>query len=652
MASAATVLTAATWQHVAATFEAGQIAGMGFCLNGAETDRIDASAINTGAGPFRIGSNQWDENLTGMLDDVRVYNRILSAKEIKILAGLLAASNPDPAHMATDVERTPTLTWSPGVYEAAVNGSVVYYSADESAVINRTAPSVTLTTPSFTLPMALNLNSSFYWAVDTVNGAETWPGDVWSFTVRNWLSIDDMESYTPWTVPGNDIFDLWRDGEGNCQPGNGNQTGSTVTENVDMAYVFGGLQSMKYEFDNDGMVYSPCTMMITSRPYFYSKIEAQTATLPSGIGSDWTVDGVKALQINFMGQLGNSTTERLWVQLQDSSKTYGTKVAYGDQAGEDIADMNDPSWHQWDIALADFNVDLTNVVSIVIGIGDEGSPDPGGSGTIYIDEIRLYTPRCVPNRAKPAADFDNSCQVDYPDVATLFDNWLRQDVPEVPDSGWLTTDIGDVNVLTGSYTDLGGGAFTMTGAGADIWGAADGFFYRYQPLSGDGKLTVRVTDISGPSTNDWRKAGVMIRETLDAGSKHCFMVTSPVGGGGKSLQRRTVTDTASASTHDIPPTVTTPICLRIAREGDTFRGFYNIGGGWVQQGDPVTIEMAENVYIGFAVTSHDYVNSTTVTFDNVCSGDFIAPDLVADGVINFEDYAEMMDEWMETVHWP
>ncbi|MHC4741916.1 MAG: DUF1349 domain-containing protein, partial [Planctomycetota bacterium] len=433
---------------------------------------------------------------------------------------------------------------------------------------------------------------------------------------------------------------------------NGNQTGSTVTENMDMAFVLGGLQSMKYEFDNDGLVYSPCSMTQTPRPYLYSKIEAQTATLPSGIGSNWTIEGVKALQINFMGQLGNATTEPLWVQLQDSSKTYGTKVFYGDQEGEDIADMNDPTWHQWDIDLADFNVNLTNVVSIVIGIGNEGATAPGGSGTIYVDEIRLYTPRCVPNRAKPAGDFDNSCEVDYPDVATLFDNWLLQDVPEVPDSGWLTSDIGDVNVLTGSFSDLGGGEFTMTGAGADIWGNADGFFYRYKPLAGDGRLTVRVTDISGPSTNDWRKAGVMIRETLDAGSTHAFMATSPVGGGGKSFQRRLVTDAASSSAHDIPPTVTTPICLRIARDGDTFRGFYNIGGGWVQQGDPITIEMAENVYIGFAVTSHDYANSSTVTFDNVCSGDFIEPDLITDGVINFEDYAEMLDAWSEEILWP
>ncbi|MHC4744408.1 MAG: hypothetical protein ACYS8Z_21045, partial [Planctomycetota bacterium] len=475
---------------------------------------------------------------------------------------------------------------------------------------------------------------------------------IWKFTTAEYLTVDDMETYTPWTMPGNNIFEAWRDGEGNCTPGNGNQTGSTLTENMDIAYVLDGLQSMKYEFDNDGMVYSPCTMTITPRPHLYSRIEAQTATLPSGIGSDWTVDGVKALQINFMGQLGNSTTEPFWVQLQDSSKTYGTKVFYGDQEGEAIADMNDPSWHQWDIDLADFNVDLSNVVSIVIGIGNEGSAAPGGSGTIYIDEIRLYVPRCLPQRAKPAADFDDSCRVDYPDVAAMFDYWLIPYFPETAWSGvWQTADIGDV-AQPGSYVPQGGGAFTMTAGGADIWGTADAFLYVYQPLAGDGQLTVRVTDIAGPSANDWRKAGVMIRETLDANSPHAFMCITPVGGGGKALQWRPVTGAGSSSFHDIAPVVEAPVCVRILRTGDTFLGFYNLGGEWVQQGEAVTIPMAQNVYIGIAVTSHDYNNPTTVSFDRACSDDSVPMDLIDDDIVNFEDYAELLSHWLEIVKWP
>ena len=48
-------------------------------------------------------------------------------------------------------------------------------------------------------------------------------------------------------------------------------------------------------------------------------------------------------------------------------------------------------------------------------------------------------------------------------------------------------DIGAVG-LTGS-TSITSGVFTLTGAGADIWGTADAFHFTYQRLTGDGELS-------------------------------------------------------------------------------------------------------------------------------------------------------------------
>jgi len=56
-----TTLVVGDWQHVAVTFAPGQIEGAIFYLNGAEAQRLDASALNPGAGPFRIGNNQWGQ---------------------------------------------------------------------------------------------------------------------------------------------------------------------------------------------------------------------------------------------------------------------------------------------------------------------------------------------------------------------------------------------------------------------------------------------------------------------------------------------------------------------------------------------------------------------------------------------------------------
>lgn len=376
------------------------------------------------------------------------------------------AEGPKPANGATDVSRTPTLEWSPGVFAAATSGNILYYGSDAGAVANRTATSVTLTNPIYALPLTLDLGQTFYWAVDTVNGAETWPGDVWSFKVGDWLAVDDMESYTPWNVAGDNIFEAWRDGMGNCNPGNGNDTGSNLVENTVLTYVFEGLQSMQYDYDNDGMVYNPCGAGEDGpRSHNYSKIEAQIAGLSSGIGTDWTTEGVKALSLRFYG-LSTNGIEPMWVQLSDGAKAIGSKVTYGDYEDENPADIAKEQWHEWFIDMADFGVEPTGLVSISIGFGNEDGSGAQGSGTVYFDDIRLYTPRCMPSRRSEAmakVDFAPlnapDCVVNHKEVEIMARNWLGV-VPvmtpiTVPDASF------DNYVLTeGAYIDVNDPGYT------------------------------------------------------------------------------------------------------------------------------------------------------------------------------------------------
>ena len=636
-----------TWHHIA-WVDANGTATLyvdGALDSGDFTYTRAALALNTTSigGILRAAASHF---FTGQIDDVRVYKRSLSEKEVKILAGRLGASNPDPANGATDVARTPTLGWAPGAFVGAVNGNILYYGEDLSAVINRTATDVPLTNPTYPLPITLDLGATFYWVVDTVNGVETWPGDIWSFTTIDWIYIDDMESYTPWTTPGNNIFEIWLDGFGDCA-GSGNDTGAVLTENADP--VLGGIQSMKYDFDNDGTVFSPCDSAQVGGRLKYSKVEVQIADLPSGIGPDWTIQGVKALSLRFYGSVGNGV-EPMWVQLEDTSG-YGNKVTYGDYQDEDPNAITEESWHEWFIDLADFEVDLENLVSMVVGFGNEDGSGAHGSGTIYFDDFRLYTPRCMPQRAKHPADFDNSCQVDYPDVQILFDKWLLRDISETPMSGiWTSTDIGDVNV-PGSFIDLGGGTYSVTADGADIWGQNDAFHFASQSLSGDGRLTISVDDISGPGTNGWIKAGAMIRETLDANSPNAFMAISGGDGGGETFQWRPEKGADSVSSHTATG-IEPPTCIRIVRTGDNFSGFYYRNGEWIQEGDTVTIPMSQSVYIGLAVTSHDINAQNTATFSRTCSDDFVPMDLAPDDLINFADYAELLSNWLIEVNYP
>jgi hypothetical protein len=89
-----------------------------------------------------------------------------------------------------------------------------------------------------------------------------------------------------------------------------------------------------------------------------------------------------------IGILSNDS-ETMYVTVEDGSGTAAT--AYHDDPNAVQTD----TWTQWNIDLKEFGdagVVLTDVSKLAIGFGDDG-PEPGGSGLVYFDDIRLYLPR-------------------------------------------------------------------------------------------------------------------------------------------------------------------------------------------------------------------------------------------------------------------
>jgi concanavalin A-like lectin/glucanase superfamily protein len=162
------------------------------------------------------------------------------------------------------------------------------------------------------------------------------------------------------------------------------------------------------------------------------------------------------------------------------------------------------------------------------------------------------------------------------------------------------------------------GVYEVSGNGNDIWDNADAFQYYYTELVGDGMMVARVVDM-GEGSNDWAKGGVMVRQSLDAGSMHAITAITGSAGGGAGFQRRVATDGSSDSNHDLADgPYAAPYWVKTVRIGNDFTGYISADGEtWVQVGDAVTIEMADPVLIGLAVTSHAAGELRTVTFDNV-----------------------------------
>jgi PKD repeat protein len=174
---------------------------------------------------------------------------------------------------------------------------------------------------------------------------------------------------------------------------------------------------------------------------------------------------------------------------------------------------------------------------------------------------------------------------------------------------WRSQDVGQTG-LPGSAA-FAGGVFTVSGSGADIWGAADAFQYVYQPVSGDSQITARVTTIL--NTDTYAKAGVMLRESTSAGSAHVILDVRPDGSVEFMTRSATNGDTAYiGGTSQVPPT-----WLRLVRTGSTVAGFASADGlTWTNVGT-TSVAMSANALMGMVVTSHDITQVNISTFDNV-----------------------------------
>src|SRR5687768_1929498 len=184
---------------------------------------------------------------------------------------------------------------------------------------------------------------------------------------------------------------------------------------------------------------------------------------------------------------------------------------------------------------------------------------------------------------------------------------LRAQAQTLP-SGWSASDIGNPQIA-GSAT-FSNNIFTVTGAGSDVWGSGDEFRFVYRQLTGDGVVVARVDSLQ--KAHIWSKAGVMIRETLGAGSKNAFTLVSAA----KGLAFQTRVATSGATTSTVVPDAA-PRWVRVARSGAAFTSSVSADGATWQTIGTASITMGSTVYVGLAVNSHSSSTTSTAAFSGV-----------------------------------
>ncbi len=182
-------------------------------------------------------------------------------------------------------------------------------------------------------------------------------------------------------------------------------------------------------------------------------------------------------------------------------------------------------------------------------------------------------------------------------------------------------------------------AFDISSAGADVYQGSDGLRFVYRQLTGDGSITAKVE--SQTPTNQYAKAGVMIRVGLESGAMQAYMATLPGASNTTTTPKQvewgfrpTVGDTAARSLSTTPAPMAT--WLRVTRKGDVFTGEYSVDGvTWSSTGigtTPQTIAMGSAVSIGLFVCSHVTTTLGEAKFSNVkvtgnVTGDWLKADV-------------------------
>jgi hypothetical protein len=677
------------WVHIACTFDISTSTNRIYINGILDSENISTQPLNPGSGDLYIGADQYPANTArwwfqGMLDDVRIYNEaLLEGQIVTIMQGGGAvyplASRPNPADGALYEDTWVSLSWKPGDFAVSQdvylgdNFDDVNDGLGDTFRGNQISLYFVAGFPGYPYPDGLVPGTTYYWRIDEVNEAEPnspWKGKVWSFTVPS------KKAYTP--VPadgaefvGPDVKLRWTAGLGaklhTVYFGEDHDTVANANGGLsqgETTYTPGPLKLAKTyywrvdEFDAAntyrGDVWSFTTEGAVSGPNPANGAVDVKPTVLLG----WDAGAVAASHDVYFGVDADAVRNAT-----KSSPEYKANKALGEESYDPgklslntayywrIDEVNgvnpDSPWigNVWSFETGDFFVlddfeqydanDNQIWYAWHDGLG-YGSPDSvpyfGGNGTgaaVGDETTGSFTEETIVhggNQSMPLF-YDNNKQgyakYSQAELAmTAQKDWTEQGIAEL--SLWFRGNPESV----GSFVEGPVGTYTITATGADIWNAADQFHYAFKTLTGPGSIVAKVLSVD--NTDPWAKAGVMIRETLDAGSKFAAVYITP--GNGCRFQARM--DTGVNATSDTAvvtveqTAITSPYWIKMERDvAGNFRGFYSAdGSSWrAMTWNPQNISMSSNVYVGLAVTAHNAAATCEVKFSNITVTGTVGP---------------------------
>jgi regulation of enolase protein 1 (concanavalin A-like superfamily) len=175
--------------------------------------------------------------------------------------------------------------------------------------------------------------------------------------------------------------------------------------------------------------------------------------------------------------------------------------------------------------------------------------------------------------------------------------------------GWMGCSIGEQRRFGSATFDAATGEITIGGSGGGFWFGGDQVYFLNQRVEGDVEITVKaLVKPTGP--NEWAKAGLMIRDSLEGTARSAYLMTTPANG--LAFQYRTALDGNAdwpGSSAIKAAGLSMPLLLRLTRKGQTITPEYSTDDGKTFQpaGEPLVFgqELPQSLYVGLAVTSTD-----------------------------------------------
>jgi len=211
-------------------------------------------------------------------------------------------------------------------------------------------------------------------------------------------------------------------------------------------------------------------------------------------------------------------------------------------------------------------------------------------------------PRPVPP-APPVASKDSPGAVPPPPVTPKAGTTL----PE----GWTVIELGDARPK--GKAELVEGVWRITGGGSDIWGGRDECHWVYRKPPPAFTATVRV--VSMEATDEWDRAGIMLRDDEDPAAAMAAIIVTH-GGKIQFIYREQI---ANDSLSVDAPATSFPVWLRLQRRGTMISAWWSgDGSDWHQLGEHLQIpSLGDATQVGLAVCSHNRSIANQVVFDRL-----------------------------------